>query len=197
MGKTVFFRAFEEEDAQLIHKWKNDDELNALTVGLNKRTCFDDDLDWVKSHMRHNPYSSFWAICSKDNNKMIGWTCLTNIHYINSSAEAGAIVIGDTDYRDGFAWVETYLFLYEYAFERLGLNRVYGESILGHKTSNFAEELMFMNREGVLRQAVFKNGHFFDLSIAAILKDDYFKHKEAGEFNMLSVIKRLRKFRKQ
>ena len=32
MGKTVFFRAFEEEDAQLIHKWKNDDELNALTV---------------------------------------------------------------------------------------------------------------------------------------------------------------------
>ena len=54
-----------------------------------------------------------------------------------------------------------------------------------------------MNREGVLRQAVFKNGFFYDLSIAAILKDDYFKHKEAGDFDMLSVIRRLRKLRKQ
>ena len=35
MEKTVFFRAFEPEDVDLIHLWKNDDELNELTVGLN------------------------------------------------------------------------------------------------------------------------------------------------------------------
>ena len=168
MEKTVYFRAFEEEDAQLIHQWKNDDVLNALSVGLNKRTCYEEDLEWVRSHMRHHPYSAFWAICSKETNHMIGWACLTNIHYINSSAETGAIVIGDPDYRDGFAWVETVLFMFEYAFERLGLNRLYGQSLLGH----------------------------YDVSYAAILKEEYFAHKEAGDYEMQSVIRRLKQLRK-
>lgn len=192
----MFLRAFEEEDAKLIHQWKNDDELNMLTVGLNKKTCFDEDLEWVKSHMYHHPYSAYWAICSKETGKMIGWACLTNIHYINSSAETGAIVIGDTEYNDGFAWVETVLFLFEYAFERLGLNRVYGESLLGHKISNLVEDLMFMTREGVFRQAAFKNGRFYDVSYAAILKDEYFAHKVAGDYEMSAVIRRLKKLRK-
>lgn len=197
MEKTVYFRAFEEEDAKLIHQWKNDDELNVLTVGLNKKTCFDEDLEWVKSHMYHHPYSAYWAICSKETGKMIGWACLTNIHYINSSAETGAIVIGDPEYNDGFAWVETVLFLFEYAFERLGLNRVYGESLLGHKISNLVEGLMFMTREGVFRQAAFKNGRFYDISYAAILKDEYFAHKEAGDYEIPAVIRRLKKLRKE
>lgn len=197
MEKTVYFRAFEEEDAKLIHQWKNDDELNVLTVGLNKKTCFDEDLEWVKSRMYHHPYSAYWAICSKETGKMIGWACLTNIHYINSSAETGAIVIGDPEYNDGFAWVETVLFLFEYAFERLGLNRVYGESLLGHKISNLVEGLMFMTREGVFRQAAFKNGRFYDISYAAILKDEYFAHKEAGDYEIPAVIRRLKKLRKE
>ena len=197
MEKTVFFRAFEEEDAPLIHQWKNDDNLNALTVGLNKKTCLAEDLEWVKSHMMHHPYSAYWAICAKDTDKMIGWACLTNIHYINSSAETGAIVIGDPEYNDGFAWVETVLFLFEYAFERLGLNRVYGESLLGHKISNLVEDLMFMTREGIFRQAAFKNGRFYDISYAAILKDEYFAHKEAGDYEMPAVIRRLKKLRKE
>jgi len=197
MEKTVYFRAFEEEDAKLIHQWKNDDELNVLTVGLNKKTCFEEDLEWVKSHMYHHPYSAYWAICSKETGKMIGWACLTNIHYINSSAETGAIVIGDPEYNDGFAWVETVLFLFEYAFERLGLNRVYGESLLGHKISNLVEGLMFMTREGVFRQAAFKNGRFYDISYAAILKDEYFAHKEAGDYEIPAIIRRLKKLRKE
>ena len=196
MEKTVYFRAFEEEDAQLIHKWKNDDALNALSIGLNKRTCFDEDLEWVRSHMKHHPYSAFWAICSKESHCMIGWACLTNIHYINSSAETGAIFIGDPDYRDGFAWVETVLFLFEYAFERLGLNRLYGQSLVGHKISNTVEGLMFMTREGVFRQAAYKNGRYYDISYAAILRDEYFAHKEAGDYEMQSVVRRLKQLRK-
>ncbi len=197
MEKTVYFRAFEEEDAKLIHQWKNDDELNVLTVGLNKKTCFEEDLEWVKSHMYHHPYSAYWAICSKETGKMIGWACLTNIHYINSSAETGAIVIGDPEYNDGFAWVETVLFLFEYAFERLGLNRVYGESLLGHKISNLVEGLMFMTREAVSYTPAFKNGRFYDISYAAILKDEYFAHKEAGDYEIPAVIRRLKKLRKE
>ena len=128
---------------------------------------------------------------------MIGYASLVNIHYINSSAETGAIMIGDPNYNDGFAWIESVLFLFEYAFERLNLNRVYGQSLVGHKISNLVEPLMFMKQEGVLRQAAFKNGRYYDISFAGILKSEYYSHKEAGDYELPAVIRRIKKLRKK
>lgn len=197
MEKTVYFRAFEPEDAPIVHLWKNSDELNELTVGLNKKTTLEDDLRWVNSIKDHHPYYAYWAICSVKDDKLIGYASLTNIHYINSSAETGAIMIADPEYNDGTAWIESVLFMFEYAFERLNLHRVYGHSLVGHKISNTVEPLMFMQQEGVMRQAVYKNGRYYDLSCAAILRDEYFAHKEAGDYDMMKIIRRLRKIRRE
>ena len=195
MERTVYFRAFEQDDAKLIHQWKNNDELNELTIGLNKKTSMEDDQQWVNNHKDHHPYYAYWAICDIKTDRMIGNTSLINIHYINSSAETGAILIGDPDYNDGFAWIETVLFLFEYAFERLNLNRIYGQSIIGHKISNLVEPLMFMTQEGVLRQATYKNGHYYDISFAGILRSEYFLHKEAGDYEMTAILRRIKKLR--
>ena len=195
MEKTVYFRAFEPEDIILIHQWKNSDELNELTVGLNKKTTMDDDLRWLNGVKDHHPYYAYWAICSKENDKMIGYASLINIHYINSSAETGAVMIADPNYNDGIAWIESVLFLFEYAFDRLGLNRVYGKSLVGHKISNTVGPLMYMEIEGTLRQAAYKNGKFYDLQYVGLLKDEYFAHKEAGDYELAKVIRRLRKMR--
>ncbi|MBQ6038512.1 MAG: GNAT family N-acetyltransferase [Bacteroidaceae bacterium] len=195
MNKTVYFRAFEPDDVKLIHQWKNSDELNELTVGLNKKTSMEDDQQWVNNHKDHHPYYAYWAICDCNTDRMIGYASLVNIHYINSSAETGAILIGDPNFNDGFAWIETVLFLFEYAFERLNLNRVYGQSIIGHKISNLVEPLMFMKQEGVLRQAAYKNGHYYDISFAGILRSEYFSHKEAGDYEMAAILRRIKKLR--
>jgi len=191
MNNTVYFRAFEEEDAELIYKWRNDDDLRSLSTGLNRRMCRDEALEWVKARMRHNPYQVFWAICVKDTQEMIGYACLTDIHYINSSANFSGIVIGDKKYQDGIAWIETYLFVYEYAFERLNLNRLYGHAIEDHKTTLAIRAAMFNTKEGVLRQNAFKNGRFYDVSVSSILRDEYFAHKSKGEYELPVVMKRL------
>lgn len=194
MEKTVFFRAFEEDDIDAVYRWKNDDELNKMTVGLNRKMCRDDVAKWVRSKMPHNPYEVYWAICANDESKkIVGYVQLTDIHFINSSANFSGIVIGDKDYQDGFAWLETYLFVMEYAFERLGLNRLYGSSIIGHKDSNNIGELLLWTKEGVMRQAVFKNGVFYDVRMASILKNEYFTSKQEGLYEMKSILSRLRK----
>lgn len=197
MKKTVYFRTFEEEDADLIYQWMNDDELKELSVGLNRRMSHEEVVEWVRSRKDHHNYYVYWAICSSDNHKMIGYASIVNIHYINSSAETGAIMIADPDYNDGTAWIESVLFMFEYAFERLNLHRLYGQSILGHKISNMVEPLMFMQQEGVLRQAAYKNGRYYDLSYAGILREEYFAHKEAGDYEMMAIIRRLKKLRKK
>jgi RimJ/RimL family protein N-acetyltransferase len=198
MEKTVFFRAFEEEDIDAIYQWKNDDELNKLTVGLNRKVCRDDVAQWVRSKMPHNPYEVFWAICANDETKkIIGYTQLTEIHFINSSANFSGIMIGDRSYQDGFAWLETYLFIMEYAFERLGLNRLYGSSIIGHKDSNNIGRLLLWTREGIMRQAVYKNGCFYDEAIGSILKSEYFDNKSKGLYELKAILKRLREFKRK
>lgn len=197
MEKTVFFRAFEEEDIDAIYQWKNDDELNKLTVGLNRKVCRDDVAKWVRSKMPHNPYEVFWAICANDETKkIIGYAQLTEIHFINSSANFSGIMIGDKNYKDGFAWLETYLFIMEYAFERLGLNRLYGSSIIGHKDSNNIGRLLLWTREGIMRQAVYKNGCFYDEAIGSILKSEYFDNKSKGLYELKTILKRLRELKK-
>lgn len=196
MNRSVYFRALEPEDNEYIHQWKNSDELNRLTVGLNKKTTIEDDLRWVNSIKDHHPYYAYWAICSVETDQLIGYASLINIHYINSSAETGAIMIADPSFRDGTAWIETVLFLFEYAFERLNLNRLYGKSLVGHRISNMVEPLMFMKQEGVLRKAIYKNGRFYDLSYAGILREEYITHKEAGEYEMMSIVRRLKKLKK-
>lgn len=193
MEKTVYFRAFEEEDADLIYQWMNDDDLKKMSIGLNRKMCKAEALDWVKARMHHNNYQVFWAICARDSNKMIGYACLTDIHYINSSANFSGIVIGDRDYQDGLAWIETYLFIYEYVFERLNLHRLYGTAINEHKSTLLIRSVMFSRTEGIMRDAAFKNGRYYDVSISSQLSDEYFQHKNAGEYEMSAILKRMRK----
>ena len=91
------------------------------------------------------------------------------------------------------AWIETYVFIYEYVFERIKLNRIYGHAIVDHKMTIAMREAMFSTTEGVLRQAAFKNGRYYDVSIAGLLREEYFAHKANGDYELSAVVKRLTK----
>lgn len=198
MGKTVLFRDFEERDIDFIFRCKNDEELNKMVVGQFHPFTYEEAVNWVQGCMGEHETYKFWAIATNDEEqRIIGWAALSNIDKVNLSAETHSIVIADPDYNDGIAWIETEFYLLKYAFEELKLNRLYGVSLMGHKMSNQIGELLFFQTEGVLRQAFYKNNRFYDLQYIGILKDEYFAHKEAGDYELMSVIRRLRKLRKK
>lgn len=195
--KTVCFRTIELEDAELIFKWMNDHEMMKNAVGMPRPKSMQECKDWTLAASNHNPYNYSFAICLNDESKrMIGYMTLINIHFINSSAETGAIVIGDNNYRDGISWIESLLYLHYFAFEVLHLNRLYGAHLLTQKVSDSINDLFFWKNEGTFRKAVYKNGLFQDLSYESILCDEYFEHKNKGDYTVASIIKRLRILRK-
>ena len=59
MKNIVTFRTFEERDIPFFYKWKNDDNLSKMSVGLNKKVCYSDVEKWVRSKMPHNPYEAY------------------------------------------------------------------------------------------------------------------------------------------
>lgn len=197
MNNTVSFREFEERDIDFIYKCKNDEELNRLIVGQFKPFSYEDAKKWVHGCMGYHEDFHFWAICTNDEEKrIIGWLSIAKIDRINLSAETHSIVIGDKEYHDGLAWLESHLFMFSYVFDNLKLNRLYGVSLVGHKESNLMGNLLFMKTEGILRQAIFKNNRFYDLQYDGILKDEYYSHKNKGDYEIKAILKRLNKRRK-
>ena len=192
----VFFRALEPEDSELIYKWMNDYDMMKDAIGLPRPKSMQECKDWVMTFSKHSPYNYAFAICINDETKKkIGYMTLNNIHYINSSAETGAIVI-DREYRDGITWIESILYLHYFTFEVLHLNRLYGYHLLSQKVSDSITDLFFWKQEGVLRQAIYKNGQYLDLSCEAILQDEYLFHKSAGEYTIHAIIRRLKTLKK-
>lgn len=195
--KTIDFRFFEERDIDFIYKCKNDEKLNHMIVGQYHPFTYEEASLWVRNCMKGDRDDlQFWAICTNDDEKkIIGWASISKIDKINRSAFGNGTVIADKDYKDGMAFIETQLYLFKYVFEILKLNRFYGCSLIGNKSSNLVSKLLLMKTEGILRQAVFKNDQFYDLQYDGILRDEYYAYKDAGEYEMKAILKRLKVMR--
>ena len=192
MDKTVLFRDFEERDIEFVYKCKNDEKLNSLIVGEYHPFTHEEAEKWVHGCMGEHDTFKFWAICTNDDEKrIIGWVSISNIDRINRSACHHGIVIADPAYQNGLAWIESCLFIREQVFETMKLNRLYGSCRVDHKLSMQIGPAMFSQREGTLREAVYKNGKFIDVAISAILAKDYFEHKANGDYEMPKIIRRL------
>ena len=196
MERTVCFRDFEERDIEYIYKWKNDPKLSMLIVGQFKPFTYEDAEKWVHGCMGEHETYKFWAICTNDEEEqIIGWASISDIDYTNSSVCYHGLVISP-EYSDGMAWIETNLFVFEYIFEHLKLNRMYGTSLLGHPVSNAAEVIFYQTREGIQREAIFKNGRYYDLVLSGLLRREYIEHKNNGDYSYINLIRRIRRYKK-
>ena len=192
MQPTVIFRDFEERDIDFIYKCKNDEKLNSMIAAQYHPFSYEEAAKWVHGCIgKHDSYK-FWAVATNDvEQRIVGWVSISHIDYNNMSAFYHGIVIGDNDYKDGFAWIESYLFILDYVFSTLKLHRLYGENIVGHKQSIRISKAMFFQYEGVKREALYKNGKFFDLEIYSILIAEYQSHIKSGDYDISKIIDRL------
>jgi len=108
---------------------------------------------------------------------MVGMTGLRDIDWKNGSAYGAGIRIKKGVQSRGLA-TDAYMTLFRYAFEELRLHRVNTSAFADNTASLRFLEKCGCKREGLQREAVFKEGHFKDLVTLAILKDDYEKIAE-------------------
>ncbi|MDR0981645.1 MAG: GNAT family N-acetyltransferase [Culturomica sp.] len=196
--KSIFFRAFEENDYLLINQWRNDPKIQALTGKYFRYVSSLMEKEWVKDKMMHNTKDIYLSICLNDESKkMIGYISINDIDYVNRTACQGGLVLGDPIAHDGTIWIESILSILEYNFNHLNMNRVYGNSLVEHKLTRIMCEASFQQMEGVGRQAVYKDGRYHDIYFWGLLREDYFRHKEAGDYEVNAMVKRVIALRKK
>lgn len=198
MKKTVCFRDFEERDIDFIYKCKNDEKLNSMIVGHFKPFSYEDAEKWVHGCMGEHETFKFWAIATNDEEKrIVGWISLSEIDQDNRSAQFHGIVIGDKDYHDGSAWIESYLFILDYAFEVLSLNRLTDLHLVDHPMSGAIAAAMYFEVEGIYKEAILKNNQYKDIEFVALLKRNYESHKLNNDYKFNNIVKNIIKYNKE
>lgn len=189
MEQTIILRKFEERDIDFIFRCKNDASLNSMIVRASNTFSYDDAVKWVHGCMQDNPNFIFWAVCTNDEEqRIVGWVSLSQIDHENRSACHHGIVIGDKYYREGTAMFEAMLLSMDYAFAHLQLHRLYGSCMAEHKVSPHMLNALGFTLEGKQRDAVYRNGRYYDILIYAMLSNEYTALKDKAAFDIDQLI---------
>ena len=104
----------------------------------------------------------------------VGTLSLVAIDEIHRHAESGRFLIGEPDKVRGVpAAVESMKLLYDLAFDRLKLVRVFGTVASDNTLMIKWQKYLGMKEEGRLRSHYFLNGKFQDAVCLGILEDEY------------------------
>lgn len=188
---TIVLRKFEERDIDFIYRCKNDEKLNSMVVGNWKPLTYEESAQWVRNCMKGDRSDlKFWAVATNDDEqRIVGWVCLSQIDKQNESACHHGIVIGDNDYRDGTSMFEAMTFSLDYVFQNLGLHRVYGSCLSVHPISPHMLNALGFCLEGIEKDSVYKNGRYYDISKYALLENDYKNYFREGRYEIKNLVK--------
>jgi UDP-4-amino-4,6-dideoxy-N-acetyl-beta-L-altrosamine N-acetyltransferase len=120
----VEFDEIRMEDLELIRSWRNSKHVSQYMY-TDDIISKESQIIWY-SKIINSPSSKYWII--KYNNLKIGIVNLTDINYSNSSC-SWAFYIGELEYRDSGAGVQTEYMIIEKVFNEIKLNKIYCEVI--------------------------------------------------------------------
>ena len=190
-GNTIYLRLMEPQDYETTYPWRNDYNMQKMTCGPLRFISKEMEKNWAQNRSLNNTQDIYLAVCLIENDKMIGYTSINDINYINRSCNIGGIVIGDKNSRDGNEIVEVYLLLLSYVFDQLNMNRTYGEYLEDHIMTAINVRTYFYEIEGCERQAVYKDGKYHNVIFVGLLREEYYHHKVIGDYDFDVTVKRL------
>jgi len=174
LGEKIRLRAIEKTDIPRFVRWMNDPEVTQfLLMSSPLSTSMEE--KWFDEQLQRPPHEGQVLAIEVQVGKdwiHIGNTGLHAVDPVNRTAEFG-IVIGEKEYwNKGYGTQATRLTL-QHGFEHLNLNRIYLEVFETNPRAMQTYLSAGFIREGVFRQAIFKNGRYIDAIFMSILQSEW------------------------
>lgn len=167
--RDIVLRAIEEEDLGLLKEMINDPEIENMTGGVSLPVSWKDQREWYD----HLDKKDIRLMIDTEQHGAIGAVILSDIDYRNASAQIHIKIATSTQLRGKGYGTKAINALIRYAFCQLNLNSIYS-CILEY---NIASQKAFAKcgfiQDGVLRNRVYKNGRYHNLTVWSILKDEF------------------------
>ena len=172
IGERLYLRAVEAADLPLCQVWINDPDVRRNLI-LARPMDLEAQRAWHENRDRRpQPHDLTFGIVLLDGDRHIGNTGLHGIDWINRKATTGTL-IGEKDcWGHGYA-TEAKALLCRYAFDTLDLAKLESEVFAHNVASARHLEKNGYVREGVRRQAYFRDGRRIDAVMYGLLADEW------------------------
>lgn len=121
-GARVFLTPITYDDCEDFIRWRNSDFIKSHFI-YRKDLTIEDQKNWIKTKVETGQVIQF-IIWDKVDNKKIGCVYIQKIDMDKKEGEFG-ILIGEESYTGGGRGTESAKLINEYAFDKVGLKRIY------------------------------------------------------------------------
>lgn len=168
---AIYLREVTERDLDAINKYRNNKGLTDLLGGVLRFVNIETDQKWLQSYQGSRANNVRCAICLEDSDELIGVVYLLDIDWVSRTAEF-AIFIGDEKHRGKGIGKETTIKMLQHGFSSMNLNRIHLKVLDYNERAIKLYERLGFKEEGIMRQAVYKNGEYRNLKLMSILKKE-------------------------
>lgn len=174
-GSKVQLIAVEREHLRQLLDWRNNPEFRKhfreyreLSMAQQER--------WYEEKVLNDPTTLMFGICRISDGELLGCCGLVYINWMAKYADLSLYIGWNDAYIDDQGYAEeSCRLLLCYAFEELGLNKVWSEVyVFDEKKKKLYDKLGF-KVDGVLREHCFHAGEFRDSYILSILAREWTK----------------------
>lgn len=170
-GQRVVLRRPQADDLAAVRRWYADPELARLTR-YQTRPMSESEVELFFRSRLLAPDALAYAILELPSERLVGFTTFSGLDPDNGSV-LYHITIGERDAWGRGLGTETTSLMLGHAFERLGLHRV-GLTVFEFNARAIrAYEKAGFRIEGRLREAVRRDGRFWDEVTMGVLEDDW------------------------
>ena len=171
-GEGVRLRAIEREDIDRFVRWFNDPEVRRYLLMYEPMSRAKEERWFEERLSRKDDLLLAIEVREGDSWVHIGNMGLHRIDWKNRVATLG-IVIGEKEYWGKGYGTEAVRTMLRYAFHELGLNRVELETYSFNPRAQRCYQKAGFVREGVRRQALYRDGEFHDVITMGILRSEF------------------------
>lgn len=168
----IYLRALEPDDYKVSIHWRQDDAIWKQLLGEKHFVSAEYEKRWMAESVSIQKTDIRLGICLESDQRLIGLTSLASIDMVHRSART-QIMIGDKSYWGLGIGTQVLQKLLTFAFDERGLERIWCRILMSNLASQRLHRKAGYVQEGLMRKAAFKNGHFQDVVLMAILREDY------------------------
>lgn len=171
MERRVYLRALEPDDYKTSIAWRKDDEIWSMLGGAKYFVSEAYEKSWVEKTIFESKDLKL-AVCLIEDDKYIGNVYMTDINMINRSCHSH-VLIGDKAYWGRGYAREALMLAIDYMFKERNIHRIQANILESNGASLRMHEKCGYKIEGMLRDSVYKNGHYQNQYILSLLKAEY------------------------
>lgn len=171
-SESVTLRSLELEDCSEFYLWSQDREVTQFSLSSYAYPQSKQDITHWLSKINESSKTVTFGVCCSITNKLIGYAGIASISTLNRCGEY-FVLIGDKDYWGKGVGTEVTKLITDYGFRTLGLHRIELTAFSNNPAAIRAYSKAGYVKEGVLREAGYRNGKFFDKVLMSVLSKEW------------------------